>query len=486
MYSYCLTACIATRTPDEASHHRADPGWRRGPSPHAIACEGSEKRTRAGARTAPCRCVQEGAGEGAGEGRVDLSRASWKELVGSAGAARRGQEGREGADPVDEEWKNRALEARLQMLATTQVPTDMERVPAVVELIGRERFCVDVQLGAIASAFDRDAGPAADASPAQPRGASSGSVALPPGRPDRDGAGAQKSAGRMDLEEGSEGVRIAIELSDEDLLRMGLSASALQQISGGLSEAIAARVQAEMQAVGEGQELSEERVAELVSETVQEVAQRYRWHEDSAQPRDAAAPATSASPAAQSAEGVEAQAEGALERMVGQVVAPAPSRTTYRKLKPEWSVPSDPFTGLYLGTFGPHGPELLRLERGRDEDGDECVTATKVTGDVHVPAGEVSFQAKVGRNRKLDARGVYPEQLGIAARFKGRGRIADTGFKDPQWTEGELVQFTSSARREVTSGAELGFMWSIAHRGGTQRFLILLNRVNLDLERAWH
>ena len=40
----------------------------------------------------------------------------------------------------------------------------------------------------------------------------------------------------------------------------------------------------------------------------------------------------------------------------------------------------DPLTGVYTGVFGPHGPELLLMER-QCMDGEEWVTATKLTGD---------------------------------------------------------------------------------------------------------
>lgn len=36
-------------------------------------------------------------------------------------------------------------------------------------------------------------------------------------------------------------------------------------------------------------------------------------------------------------------------------------------------------TGMYLGSFGPHGPELLHVER-QMEGGQEYVVATKLTG----------------------------------------------------------------------------------------------------------
>lgn len=93
-----------------------------------------------------------------------------------------------------------------------------------------------------------------------------------------------------------------------------------------------------------------------------------------------------------------------------------------------------------------------------------------------LPAGEVSFRAKVGRRHKLSARDVYPDELGIMARYKGEGRVAMPGYKSPRWVEGELLVFTVGAS-PLTSGAELGFVWNVP---GEKRFLILLNKLDLQ------
>jgi hypothetical protein len=69
---------------------------------------------------------------------------------------------------------------------------------------------------------------------------------------------------------------------------------------------------------------------------------------------------------------------------------------------------------------------------------------------------------------------VYPDELGVLARYRGEGRIASPGFKNAQWVEGELLQLSSTA---LTGGAEMGFVWAVP---GEKRFLILLNRIELD------
>ena len=52
---------------------------------------------------------------------------------------------------------------------------------------------------------------------------------------------------------------------------------------------------------------------------------------------------------------------------------------TYSRIAPNTSR-TDPFSGLCLGAFGPHGPELLQLQRSRDDAGDDWVSGIKLTG----------------------------------------------------------------------------------------------------------
>lgn len=89
---------------------------------------------------------------------------------------------------------------------------------------------------------------------------------------------------------------------------------------------------------------------------------------------------------------------------------------SYKRIPQDCSKVTDPLSGLYLGSFGPHGPELLNLTR-TVVDGEEMVEAMKLTGDANVPAGSVSFRAKTGRKHRLEPRDVYPDELGIMARY---------------------------------------------------------------------
>lgn len=148
-------------------------------------------------------------------------------------------------------------------------------------------------------------------------------------------------------------------------------------------------------------------------------------------------------------------------------------RVSYTRL-PTDDCTTDVFSGIYLGTFGPHGPEVLRVAR-KVIDGEEWVHGTKLTGDPNVPVGKVSFRARIGRSQRLSASGAYPPEYGVQQRYKGQGRVAREGYSAAKWVEGELLTF--SASNPMTRGAELGFVFNI---DAARKYLLLFTKVKLD------
>lgn len=154
-------------------------------------------------------------------------------------------------------------------------------------------------------------------------------------------------------------------------------------------------------------------------------------------------------------------------------VAGLEGEVSYRRLKVP-KVTTDIFQGIYIGSFGPHGPEVIQVERNLI-DGKEWVFGVKLTGDNNVPAGQVSFKAQVGKECKLSSSGVYPIEYGVQARYPGKGRVAREGYSSPKWVEGELLALTKS--NPITRGAELGFVF---HVDSSKKFLLLFERIPFE------
>ncbi|VAH04515.1 unnamed protein product [Triticum turgidum subsp. durum] len=136
-------------------------------------------------------------------------------------------------------------------------------------------------------------------------------------------------------------------------------------------------------------------------------------------------------------------------------------------------ISSDPLSGLYETASG-FDSEVLSLQRKfgqwQEEDSSEehldlkfyeYVEAAKLTGDNLVPAGQVVFRAKVGKHYQLPHKGVIPRELGVVARYKGQRRIADAGFKNPRWVDGELLILDGKVKSFIQSTYLFAYYYSL-------------------------
>ncbi|XP_018811246.2 protein EXECUTER 1, chloroplastic-like [Juglans regia] len=163
---------------------------------------------------------------------------------------------------------------------------------------------------------------------------------------------------------------------------------------------------------------------------------------------------------------------------------PLSGSTTFNSIKMPTS--TDPLSGLYIGAHGLSTSEVIHLSRkfgqwqedgGKKKPSDlefyEYVEAIKLIGDPYVPAGEVAFRAKVGKRHQLPLKGIIPEELGVIARYKGQGRLAEPGFHNPRWVDGELVILDG---KYVKGGPVVGFVyWAPEYH-----LLVFFNRLRLQ------
>jgi Cyclin D1 binding domain len=100
--------------------------------------------------------------------------------------------------------------------------------------------------------------------------------------------------------------------------------------------------------------------------------------------------------------------------------------------------------------YGSHGYEMINVTYAGD-----TLIAFKVTGDKNVPRGEITFQADLtpfgtkSSDRNAKTEHLAPILLTEKAakkwgtsqlpRYHGRGRVAEEGFQNAQWMEGQLI-----------------------------------------------
>lgn len=108
--------------------------------------------------------------------------------------------------------------------------------------------------------------------------------------------------------------------------------------------------------------------------------------------------------------------------------------------------------GLWVGKYGHHGYELINITYSGD-----TLIAYKVTGDKNVPRGEITFQVNldpfpvktVGYGAASTDHELQPISLTEKAakkwgtsqlpRYRGLGQVAEAGFTNNQWMDGQLI-----------------------------------------------
>jgi hypothetical protein len=74
-----------------------------------------------------------------------------------------------------------------------------------------------------------------------------------------------------------------------------------------------------------------------------------------------------------------------------------------------------------------------------------------------VPAGEISFTAAIGRDKRLDP-SEYPEIMGVTGRYAGRGLVAQAGFTEPRC--GLLLRRSTLAELPLSWGHHDELQWT--------------------------
>lgn len=132
-----------------------------------------------------------------------------------------------------------------------------------------------------------------------------------------------------------------------------------------------------------------------------------------------------------------------LERMEAAYHAGFPEEAETYRLEAERArsaLPQFQLEGLWVGKYG-ETFQMINVTYSGD-----VLTAHKVTGDKHVPKGEITFQVDLSPS---STNNLEPIELGYDAeaqwsskylqRHAGKGQVAADGFVNHQWLDGQLI-----------------------------------------------
>ncbi|KAK9719439.1 hypothetical protein K7432_004775 [Basidiobolus ranarum] len=113
---------------------------------------------------------------------------------------------------------------------------------------------------------------------------------------------------------------------------------------------------------------------------------------------------------------------------------PSLAKLSLAELQP---TPSLPLQGLWIGTYGPHGCEMLLFKYDVSES---LLMASKITGDVNVPRGEITFVANLEDELSEPSSTFFSEKQV----FSGQGQVASTGFLNCRMINVEFIWISNN------------------------------------------
>lgn len=211
---------------------------------------------------------------------------------------------------------------------------------------------------------------------------------------------------------------------------------------------------AQLEQLTKGAELAKVRERTHELEVELEYAKRHEDYAEAAALRDELAPLYAADPAKvadklrrELADLVSAERFAEAARVRDQMIV-------LRRFQPQYQL-----AGLWKGHYPNHGDAIVRFTY----EGDTLV-ATKVTGDEHVPAGQITFRADVAAvdtepvsEGLVEIVRIQPEgthEKTEAERYRGEGCVAAKGYQRAHYIPGQLHLLEDGEDLDV-----VGFHW---------------------------